>query len=171
MPPPIWPPIHFSITGENMKTRTILFTLLLCFVGAGVCLADDPMIGTWKLNEAKSKIGAGSPKNSTVIYEAAGDSVKVTTDGTDGDGKPSHNEWTGKYDGKDYPVTGDPNTDTRALKKVSDHKFDLTGKKDGKAVVNGTIVISADGKTRTVSTSSTDAKGNKVKTTSVYDKQ
>ena len=68
-----------------MKTRMILFTLLLCFVGAGVCLADDPMIGTWKLNEAKSKIGAG-PKNTTVIYEAAGDSVKVTTDGTDGDG-------------------------------------------------------------------------------------
>jgi hypothetical protein len=103
-----------------MKTRTILCTLLLCFVGAGVCLADDPMIGTWKLNEAKSKIDAG-PKNTTVIYEAAGDSVKVTTDGTDGDGKPSHSEWTGKYDGKDYPVTGDPNTDTRSYKKVNDH--------------------------------------------------
>jgi len=100
-----------------MKKRTLLFTLLLCFVGAGVCFADDPMIGTWKLNEAKSKIGAGSPKNTTVIYEAAGDSVKVTTDGTDGDGKPSHSEWTGKYDGKDYPVTGDPNTDTRSYRK------------------------------------------------------
>ena len=42
---------------------------------------------------------------------AAGDSVKVTTDGTDRDGKPVHGEWTGKFDGKDYPVTGDPTTD------------------------------------------------------------
>jgi hypothetical protein len=89
-----------------MKTRTILFALLLCFAGAAVCFADAPQMGTWKLNEAKSKIAAGSPKNTTVVYEAAGDSVKVTVDGTDGDGKPSHNEWTGKFDGKDYAVTG-----------------------------------------------------------------
>jgi ribosomal protein L21E len=63
-------------------------------------------MGTWKLNEAKSKIGAGSPKNTTVVYEATGDDVKVTVDGTDGDGKPVHSEWTGKYDGKDYGHRG-----------------------------------------------------------------
>jgi hypothetical protein len=108
------------------------------------------MIGTWKLNEAKSKIGAGSPKNTTVIYEAAGDSVKVTTDGTDGDGKPSHSEWTGKYDGKDYPVTGDPNTDTRSYKKVNDHTLAFTNKKGDKVTISGRGVVSADGKTRTV---------------------
>src|ERR1700674_1762722 len=97
-----------------MKTRTILLTLLLCFVGATVCFAADVFIGTWKLNEAKSKMPAGSPKNTTVVYEAAGDNVKVTTDGTDGDGKPSHSEWTGKFDGKDYPVTGAPRKNGRA---------------------------------------------------------
>jgi hypothetical protein len=59
-----------------MKTRTILFTLLLCFVVAAVCFADDPHMGTWKLNEAKSKIGPGAPKITTVVYEAAGDSIK-----------------------------------------------------------------------------------------------
>jgi hypothetical protein len=101
-----------------MKARATILTLALCFVGVGVCYAADTFIGTWKLNEAKSKIGAGSPKNTTVVYEAAGDSVKVTVDGTDGDGKPLHNEWTGKYDGKHYAVTGDPNTDTRSYKKV-----------------------------------------------------
>ena len=154
-----------------MKTRTILFTLLLCFVSAGVCLADDPMIGTWKLNEAKSKIGAGSPKNTTVIYEAVGDSVKVTTDGTGGDGKPSHSEWTGKYDGKDYPVTGDPNTDTRSYKKVNDHTLAFTNKKGHKVTISGRGVVSADGKTRTVTITGTDSKGKKYTTTAVYDKQ
>ena len=154
-----------------MKTRTILFTLLLCFVGAGVCLADDPMIGTWKLNEAKSKIGAGSPKNVTVVYEAAGDSVKVTVDGTDGDGNPAHNEWTGKYDGKDYPVKGDPSTDTRSYKKVNDHTLTFTNKKGDKVTITGRGVVSADGKIRTVTISGTDSKGKKFSSTSVYDKQ
>ena len=103
-----------------MKAKTIILTLLLCFVGATLCFADDPQIGTWKLNEAKSKIGAGSPKPTTVVYETAGDSVKVTVDGTDGEGKALHSEWTGKYDGKDYPVTGDPISDARSYKKIND---------------------------------------------------
>ena len=82
-------------------------------------LCRRPTDGTWKLNEAKSKIAAGAPKFTTVVYEAAGDRVKVTVDGTDGEGKPVHNEWTGKYDGKDYPVTGDPNTDGYAVLQKS----------------------------------------------------
>ena len=154
-----------------MKTKTILSTLLLCFVGAAVCFADDPQMGTWKLNEAKSKIGAGSPKLTTVVYEASGDSVKVMVDGTDGDGKPLHNEWTGKYDGKDYPVTGDPNTDTRSYKKVNDHTLAFTNKKGDKVTISGRVVLSADGKSRTVTTSGTDPKGKKFASTAVYDKQ
>ena len=88
-----------------MKTRTILLTLASCFVAGAVCFASDLQMGTWKLNEAKSKLAPGMPKNNTVVYEAAGDNVKVTVDGTDNDGKPAHNEWTGKFDGKDYAVT------------------------------------------------------------------
>ncbi len=154
-----------------MKTRTILLTLLLCFVGATVCFAADVFIGTWKLNEAKSKIAAGSLKNTTVVYEAAGDSVKVTTDGTDGDGKPSHSEWTGKFDGKDYPVTGDPSTDTRSYKTVNDHTLAFTNKKGDKVTISGRGVVSADGKTRTVTITGTDSKGKEYTSTAVYDKQ
>lgn len=110
-------------------------------------------------------------KNTTVVYEAAGDNVKVTVEGIDKDGKPTHNEWTGKFDGKDYPVTGDPNTDARSLKKIDDHSLGLTGKKGGKVVTAGRIVVSADGKTRTVSTSGTDSMGMMMKNTAVYDKQ
>ena len=154
-----------------MRTRTILLTLALCFVGIGVVFAENANMGTWKLNEAKSKFAAGATKNSTVVYEAAGDDVKVTVDGTDKDGKPAHNEWTGKFDGKGYPVTGDPNTDTRSYKKINDRTLELEGKKDGKVVTTGRIVVSADGKTRTVSTSGTDSMGKMMKSTAVYDKQ
>jgi hypothetical protein len=128
-------------------------------------------MGTWKLNEAKSKLSANAPKNSTVLYEAAGDNVKVTIDGTDRDGKPTHNEWTGKFDGKDYPVTGDPNEDTRSLTKIDDHTLGFNVKKDGKVVTSGRIAVAADGKTRTVTTGGTDPQGKRFKSTVVYEKQ
>src|SRR5215469_7074494 len=114
--------VRFSLQGEKMKARTIVVSFVLCLVAAALSwAAADGFMGTWKLNESKSKIAAGMAKNSTVVYEAAGDSVKVTIDGTDAAGKPSHNEWTGKFDGKDYPVTGDASSDSRALKSVDDH--------------------------------------------------
>jgi hypothetical protein len=142
----------------------------MCFIAVTVAFAS-PQMGTWKLNEAKSKFPAGASKNTTVVYEAAGDSVKVTVDGVTADGKPTHNEWTGKFDGKDYPLVGDPVSDTRSYKKVDDRTMELTNKKGGKVTVSGRIVVSADGKTRTVTVSGTDAKGIKMKSTAVYDKQ
>ena len=154
-----------------MKTRAIVLALALCLVGVGVSFAHDPQTGTWKLNEAKSKLGPGAPKNTTVVYEAGGDSVKVTVAGVDRDGKPTHNEWTGKFDGKDYPVTGDPDSDARSYTKVNDRTLTFTGKKNGKVTITGRIVVSADGRSRTVTLSGTDSKGNKVSGTAVYDKQ
>jgi len=153
-----------------MKKRTIAMTIAMCFAALTLCFAS-PVMGTWKLNEAKSKFPAGAPKNNTVVYEAAGDSIKVTVDGVDGAGKPTHNEWTGKFDGKDYPLTGDSAADTRAYKKISANKMELTNKKDGKVTATGTIVVAADGKTRTVTVTGTDAAGKKVHSTAVYDKQ
>jgi hypothetical protein len=155
-----------------MRTRTIALTIVTCFVGLTLSFAaENPNMGTWKLNEAKSKFSPGAPKNTTVVYEAAGDSIKVTVDGVDGQGKPTHNDWTGKFDGKDYPLVGDPNANTRAYKKISDHKTELNNKKDGKVTTTGTIVISADGKSRTLTVQGTDPMGKKVTETAVYDKQ
>jgi len=128
-------------------------------------------MGTWKLSKTNSIIPAGAQRNNTVSYEPAGGNVKITLDGTDGEGKPAHSEWTGKFDGKDYPVTGDPNADTREYTKVNDHLLRFTGKKGGEATMIGRVGVGPDGKTRTVTTTGTDAKGQRVSTTSVYDKQ
>ena len=145
--------------------------MLLSFAGVAICFAADGFLGTWKLNEAKSKLAPGMAKNTTVVYEAAGDNVKVTIDGTDSEGKPMHNEWTGKFDGKDYPVTGDPSSDARSLKQVDDHTLTFAVKKGDKVTTTGRIALSADGKSRRVTTTGTDSKGNKVSGTAVYDKQ
>ena len=154
-----------------MKARKTVLTLTLCLFAVAMALASDSNMGTWKLNEAKSKIPAGAPKNNTVTYTAAGDMIKVTVDGTDAAGKPTHNEWTGKFDGKDYPLTGDPTADARSYKKINEHTTELTNKKGGKTVLTGKIVVSADGKSRTVSVEGTDATGKKVTYSAAYDKQ
>ena len=154
-----------------MKKRTIVLALALCFAGVALSFADDVNMGTWKLNEAKSKLSPGTPKNTTVVHMAMGDQVMVTVDGVDSDGKPTHNEWTGKYDGKDYPVTGDPNSDMRSVKQIDDHTLELTVKKSDKVTATGRIVVSSDGKSRTVTLSGTDPMGKEFQSTAVYDKQ
>ena len=154
-----------------MKLRSSLLTLALCLLAVVCFAANDTLMGTWKLNGSKSKIGAGAPKNHTVTYEAAGDSIKVTIDGTDADGTAIHSEWTGKFDGKDYASTGNPHEDMRSVKQVNDRTLDVTSKKDGKVVLTAHVVLSADGKSRTVTSHVTDAKGKKVTSTAVFDKQ
>ena len=154
-----------------MKARMLLLTVALCFAGTALSFAQSPQMGTWKLDEAKSKIPVGMVKNSTVIYAANGDNVKVTTDGTDGDGKPIHTEWTGKFDGKEYPLTGDPTADSRSYKTVNERELEITSKKSGKETNKGKVEVSKDGKTRTLHLTANDSSGKKVSGVSMYDKQ
>ena len=154
-----------------MKAKAIALILPLFFAAVAFSFADNPHLGTWKLNEAKSKIPAGSPKNNTVVYETAGDMIKVTVDGVDAQGQPTHNEWTGKFDGKDYPLTGDSTADSRAYTQVNGRTLSMTIKKNGKVTLTGKIVVTADGKSRTVTTTGTDKDGKKVTVVAVYDKQ
>jgi hypothetical protein len=154
-----------------MNARAILLTIVLGLFGASACFAADANLGTWKLNEAKSTPAPGAPKNNTVVYAAAGDMVKITVDGVSGDGKPLHHEWTGKFDGKDYPVSGDPTQDARSYKMVDDRTLDMTVKKGGKTAFTGHIVVAADGKSRTVTINGTDKAGKPATSTAVYDKQ
>jgi len=154
-----------------MKARMAALAVAFCFLGAVVCLAQNPNMGSWTLNEAKSKIGAGAPKNTTVVYEAAGNDIKVTVDGTDSAGNATHSEWTGKFDGKEYPLTGSSTADSRSYKRVSSHTLTFVEMKSGKVVDTGRIVVSADGKTRTLTLDERGAKGKKIHSVMVYDKQ
>ena len=155
----------------SMKIRMIGLTLAFAFLAAAACLAADPQMGTWKLNEAKSKFTPGTSKFNTVTFKSMFGQVKATQDGVSADGKPIHVEWSGKFDGKDYPVTGDPNGDTRAYAKVNDRTLHVTVKKNGKVTATAHTVVSADGKTRTATVSGTTSKGKKFKNVVVYDKQ
>ncbi len=153
-----------------MNVRKTALTVAVLLIGT-MCFAQNPSLGTWKLNEAKSKMVAGFPKNTTVVYAADGDSIKCTIDGVDAQGKPTHSVWTGKFDGKDYPVTGDPTSDARALKQVDAHTLEMTSKKAGKVSLTGKLVIAADGKSRLLTVSATDPMGMKADGSFFYDKE
>ena len=132
---------------------------------------DDPSIGSWKLNVAKSKTPY---KSGTTVVEAVGDAIKVTADLGGADGTAYHWTWTAKYDGKESPITGTtpygPGA-TASLTRVDAHTVKVVGKRNGEVVLTQTIVTSADGKTRTVTSKGKDAKGQPVDSTSVYDRQ
>jgi len=156
-----------------MKVKVIGLCLVLFFAGVVVASPQDPNVGTWKLNEAKSRFSKGATKNHTVVYESAGDldTTKVIVDGTDASGNATHNEWTGRFNGLYYAVTGDPGSDMRMYSRINNRTLSITAKKDGKVTLTGTITISRDGKSRTVTTSGTDANGRRFRNTAVYDKQ
>jgi hypothetical protein len=130
----------------------------------------NPHMGTWKLNEAKSKIPAGMSKNMTVVYTEQKDRMKVEVNGVDKDGKPTRGVWVGMADGKAYKTKGNLAWDSAAYTVVNDHTYGITTMKGGKVFSNGKSTVSADGKTRTVATEGTGPDGKKFKSKGVYDK-
>ena len=134
-----------------MKTKTVALSWGLILVAGGL-YAADPFDGTWKLNESKSKLTKGTDKDTKIVYDShsSGEEVTVTADGIEGDGTATHTEWKGKFDGKDYPVTGHPDADKRSYKKMNDRTLMVTDKKGNEIVTQGLIVVSADGKRQDV---------------------
>ena len=130
----------------------------------------NPHMGTWKLNEAKSKLIPGMGKNTTVTYTEQKDNIKVAVVGVDKDGKPTHSVWVGKFDGKAYPVKGNLPYNSVAYKMVNDRTNDITTMKDGKVVWTGRTETAKDGKSRTVTINGTSADGKKIGGKAVYDK-
>ena len=153
-----------------MKTRIAALAMALSFVGTVACFAASPQMGTWKLNESKSKLVPGMGKNTTVTYAEQKDKIKVTVEGVDKDGKPTHSVWVGKWDGKAYPTKGNLSWNSAAYKVVNDRTNEITTWKNGKVDWSGTITVAKDGKSRTVTMNGTDANGKKFSGKAVYDK-
>jgi hypothetical protein len=159
-------------------TKIALSRYILCaLISMGTVAAQSggPWMGTWKLNLEKSKYspGPGPAPGGTTIFKMfpMGDGFKYTIDTTSAQGKTSHSEAFARFDNKDYPETGNPGADTNRFRRIDDHTYVLTDRKTGKDALSFTIIISADGKTRTsVATGKTPA-GQEVHNIGVWDRQ
>ena len=156
----------------GVGVAAIVATILVGIGAQSGFAQGDPLLGTWVLNVAKSKYTPGPPpKEQTTTFEAAGQGLKITTKGTDAAGQPTMTEYTANYDGKDNPVTGNPDWDTVSLKRINANTVEYTRKRAGKVVQTATSVISKDGKTRTITSTGVNAQGQKIHNVGVYDKK
>jgi hypothetical protein len=134
---------------------------------------SNPLIGTWKIDLAKSKYSPGpAPRSGSTTFEAVGQGLKITAENTDAQGIPTKVDFgVISFDGKSYPVTGTPDYDASSYKQVDTSTFESTRTKAGNVVQTVTIVLSADGKSRTVTTKGVDEKGQQINNVAFYDKQ
>lgn len=132
----------------------------------------DPFVGTWTLNVAKSTYSPGpAPKSGSVTITATGDNVKVAVSGVSGTGDKVAWSYAANHDGKEHAATGNPDADVVVLKRINARSVEVTNKKAGKTTLVNTRSVAADGKTMTVTTTGTNAQGQKVNNVQVFDKQ
>jgi hypothetical protein len=154
--------------------RTLFVGAILTVGAAGEVSAAtaDPVVGTWTLNLDKSKFNPGpAPKSQTRVYAQTADGISMKVTGTSADGSAISAESNYKYDGKDYPITGAPNYDTLALKRVNGSTVKSTQKLKGKIVGTTTRTVSGHGKVLTLTSKGTNVKGVPFNDVSVFDKQ
>ena len=139
---------------------------------AVIASATEPVVGTWKLNVAKSTYRPGpAPKGETRIYEAASEGIKVTVKTLEPDGRAVTIHVSANYDGKDYPVNGGGEISAIALKKVDEYKAESTLMHGSIPVATAVREVSKDGKTMTIMYKGTDRHGQSVNNKAVYDRE
>jgi hypothetical protein len=155
------------------RSARIGITIIWMFLLAVSVHAADSQAGTWILNLSKSQFaGAQAPKSQVTTIEAVEGGVKNVTDIIDAEGKSIHYEFTAVYGAKDYPVNGDPARDSVSIKKIDDFTFEATSKKAGKVVGTVRAAYARDGRTRTMTTTRVNARGEKkTTTTTVWNRQ
>ena len=143
-----------------------------CIFSVILTAADNPFVGTWKLNTAKSKGTSGTmSKEQTIVFQTEGNGVKRTVTGIDADGQKINMSATIPWDGMEHKVDGPMGPAMVAVKSVDDRTLNVTVRVNGKVVSNGRAVVSKDGKTMTASFKGEDPKGRKFDNVEVFDRQ
>ncbi len=137
----------------------------------GSAQAADPFMGTWRLNVAKSTFSPGpAPKSGSVTFTAAGAGFTAAIGGVGMKDEKTQWGYTGNYDGKDYPLKGNPDGDMISVRRINANTVETTVKRAGKPTVINTRTVSADGKTMTVTTKGTNAQGQTVHNVQLFEK-
>lgn len=160
----------------SLETRYASVFTVVAVVGlASVVVGQtaNPQVGVWKANISKSAFASGpAVKSTTTKFETVSEGVKGTVDAEYPDGTTLHWMTTTKYDGKDTTILGEnPYGDTAAMTRIGTDTVRTVYKKGGKVTATQDSVVSADGKTRTVTSKGTSALGQPVDSVLFYEKQ
>jgi len=156
---------------KKLFVRALLVGAATWMAGT-MAFAGENWVGSWKLNAANSKFGSGAVvRAQTLKFEATPAGIKLTSEGTDPQGKPTQGGYVSKFDGKDVPWAGNPQADTACPKRIDDNSYENVWKKGGKTTVTAKVTVSKDGKTLTVTQTGTDTQGVAVSAVAVYDRQ
>ena len=150
--------------------RSVRLLLIMLSLSGSLLAAESPFSGTWKFSPTKGHPTPPFPKSHIVHVAANADSFKFSDEGVDDKDQPIKSSYEAKFDGKEYPITGDPSSDSVSLQRVNEHEIKITTKKAGKVMITLDVVVSKDGKTTTVHYVD-HSQGKPVKGWSVYDKQ
>ena len=161
------------MTPKRARVTMVLAASVLMMAVLATAQSKDPFVGTWRLDIAKSKYSPGpAPKSQTAVYEAAGQGYRITVKAEPASGAAQQWSYTTALDGKDVPITGNnPNADMIAVKRIDANTLETVNKKGGKVTTTQRNVVSADGKTRTVTSTGVDGQGQKVNNVTVFVKQ
>ena len=155
---------------SRMK-RFLVSSIVLLIAASMFVQAADQFTGTWVLNVAKSKYSPGMPpKSQTTRLETLKDGIREIVDRVNADGTKTHWDFTAKFDGKDYPVTGDPDRDMASVKKLDDFTLEVVNKKAGKVTTSMKLVVAKDGKSRTNTVSGQTSTGAAINNILFFDK-
>lgn len=163
-----------------MLRRLGMLLFLTLLVSVGAFAQNDPLVGTWKDNLAKSTYSPGPPpKSGMTKITAVPGGIRLVADFVNARGQATRTSFTVKFDGKDYPdkltIGGKPNPAnngrTVAWKKNDDYTYGGTDKIKGQVMTTSHIVISPDGKTITRTVTGKNAQGQTENNMIVSEKQ
>lgn len=139
---------------------------------SGVSAAQPVFVGIWQLDTARSTYTPGPmPRRQTAAYSVANDVLTVVADRVEADGRTVHFEWSARFDGTDYTVSGDPSRDSVAVERVDDHTLRFTNKKNSRVTTRHDVVFASDGRSRVETIAGVNAQGQTVHNVTVWIKQ
>ena len=159
-----------------MRKNLFVSSLLLCvatlMASSAAFASPNNWVGSWKLNAAKSKFSSDAVARAhTLKFESTPAGIKLTSDGTDAQGKATHGEYTSNFDGKDVAWTGNPTADMASPKRIDDSSYENVWKLAGKQTMKSLVVVSSDNKILTVTQTPSGAQGEATSSVAVYDRQ
>ncbi|HEU4627879.1 MAG TPA: hypothetical protein VFS52_24215 [Steroidobacteraceae bacterium] len=157
---------------RRARTALLAATMAVAYpMLANASDSQDPLVGTWQLNLEKSSFDPGpGPKGQMRVYTHSGDVEKLTARGVGSDSKPTLVQYTARYDGKDYPITGSAGGDHISLRRIDELTTESTEKRAGKITIVATRTVSPDGKTLTVVHKGIDPHGKPMNHRMVFEK-